>query len=80
MSYFAELGVNLVNCQVVKGHQYERLLEKHGFLDSRIKLHFFYYRYQEVDDLKELAYTHPDLFHLMYGDIDSMPSSIPQAT
>ena len=80
MDEFRENGVNIVNCQVIKDHPNERILQKRGFIDSRIKLHLFYNFYKPVDDLKKLENVSPEKVHFMYGDIDSMPSSIPRST
>jgi GNAT superfamily N-acetyltransferase/ribosomal protein S18 acetylase RimI-like enzyme len=79
MDMFRENSVNIINCQVIKDHPTHRILKKLGFIDSRIKLHLFYNFYNPVDELKKLEKTQPEKIHFMYGDIDSMPSSIPKA-
>ena len=39
--HFDDGDVNIVNCLAVKGHQQNRVLAAHGFLDSRVKVHLF---------------------------------------
>ena len=40
---FEKHGVNLVNCLIVNNSQYEDVLKKSEFLNSRVKLQLFYY-------------------------------------
>ena len=78
LTFFSERGVNIVNCQVVRGHPYEGALKGSGFVDSRIRLHLFYRSYGPTDLVRDLDSTPPEELHFMYGDIDSLPSTLPQ--
>lgn len=75
--YFDNQNINIANSLAVKNHPYEKVLTKHGFLDSRINLHLFYDSYREVDEIGKLKIITADKIHFSYGDIDSLPVSIP---
>jgi len=75
--YFDNQNINIVNSLAVKNHPYEKVLMKHGFLDSRINLHLFYDSYREVDEIGKLKIITADKIHFSYGDIDSLPISMP---
>jgi ribosomal protein S18 acetylase RimI-like enzyme len=74
--YFDDHRVNIVNYQVVKNHPYERILKRHGFMDSRIKLKLFI-RSSLEEELIELKASSPDRIYFSYGDIDSLPIGLP---
>lgn len=77
MDYFKQNNVNIVNSQIIKGHPYEDILKKTGFIDSRIRLHLFYRYYNEDDLIKKLTEASPSQIYFNYSDIDSLPSSLP---
>jgi GNAT superfamily N-acetyltransferase len=79
LEFFHDNGVNIVNCQVTQGHPHEKALKKLGFIDTRIKLHLFYYSYMEYDPIQDLRNTKPGMIHFNYSDIDSMPTNPPKA-
>lgn len=74
--YFDENDVNIVNYMVVKGHLYEKILKRHGFLDSRIKIYLFYLASGMEDEIDELERSPSSEVHFSYGDIDSLPVSM----
>ena len=77
LSYFENNDVNLVNYQVVKGHPYEHVLKKHGFLDSKIKLHLFYNPFGSGDAFKKLKEIPAARIFVSWGDHDVLPIKIP---
>jgi hypothetical protein len=79
IQYFDEHDVNLVVAMVAKHHPHEGLLSRFGFLDTRMRLHTFYWvdgLEQEMDALKKIS---GGKIHFSYGDIDSLPTDIPNA-
>jgi len=42
VSNFDRNDVNIINVLMVKGHPYKELLNRHGFIDSRIKVHVIF--------------------------------------
>ena len=78
VKYFDEQKTNIVNILVTAGHPYKKVLNKHGFLDSRIKLQIFISSATEIlDELNKLETLPPDKMHFSFGDIDSLPVRIP---
>ena len=74
-------GVNLCNCFTIKGHPYEPIYKKHGFLDSRVTTHIFYNPIMNIEDtMQEIQYAAPDRIYFSYGDIDSLPVEAPEIT
>jgi hypothetical protein len=79
VNYFDEQNINIVNSLVVKNHPYVEILNRYGFLDSRIKLQLFISSaselLEEVNALKSLT---PEKIHFSYGELDSLPLQIPE--
>jgi len=75
--YFESHDINIINYQVVRGHPYERALKKHGFLDSRIKSYLFISSFELEDELYKLKESPKSKVYFSYGDIDSLPISMP---
>jgi hypothetical protein len=71
-TYFDENNINIVNSQIIKGHYSQKLLENHGFLDSRIKIQM-YYNLGAPIEMATLSDTHPDLLFISWGDHDVLP-------
>lgn len=42
VEYFDNRDINIINCQVIKGHPFEMIYRRHGFLDSRMKLYLYF--------------------------------------
>ena len=78
MSYFETNGVNLINYQLVKGHPYTGVLEKMGFLDSRLSLHLFYNPVAGDQTISEMNCVKPNRVHLSWGDHDVLPVKMPK--
>ena len=77
VQYFDEQDVNIIVSITTKNHPNERSLRKYGFLNSRIKPHIFCWmnKYQG-ENIKFVPIT-VDKVHFSYGDIDSLPASLP---
>jgi hypothetical protein len=70
--YFEEKGVNIVHAQIIKGHPYEKILNKHGFLDSRRNPLLDMKIITMNDDVKKFIETKPERIHYTYGESDSI--------
>jgi hypothetical protein len=68
--FFTERGVNVVNSLALRGHPFERLLRRRGFVHNRSKLILFIRSVGSDDDLSVLYDSPPDKLHIAYGDID----------
>ena len=80
MRGFDRMDVNIINVLAVKGAPYERVFSRHGFLDSRVQVHIFHTEYNDKESLVEsFNNLNPLKCHFSYGDIDSLPASIPEA-
>jgi len=73
--FFDDSGINIVNTLVVKDHPYTRVFSRHGFLDSRIRMHLFYTDVDMDDRLKKDVgeLKSPERIHFSYGDLDALP-------
>jgi len=71
--YFDDGDVNIVNCLAVKGHQQNRVLAAHGFLDSRVQVHLIYLAEGIGNNLAKMSSSKPNSIYFSYGDIDSLP-------
>jgi hypothetical protein len=69
---FDSFGVNIVHAQVVKGHPYESLLKRHGFVDSRVKPFLNYRAVALGDELGKFVNASPERLHYQYGESDSV--------
>jgi len=78
MSYFEVNDVNLINYQLVKGHPYTRVLEKMGFLDSRLSLHLFYNPLAGEQIITEMNHVKQNRVHICWGDHDVLPVKMPK--
>ena len=74
---FDESGVNIINCQLVKGHPYVSVLERLGFLDSRVEFHMFYQFYGESDPLAAISSSPTSRVYVSWGDHDVLPVKMP---
>jgi GNAT superfamily N-acetyltransferase len=75
--FFDERNVNVVSCQAVKDHPVKQVLNKHGFLDSRIRFHLLYRPFNQLYKLKRFVDFYPSKTHFSYGDVDSLPVRMP---
>jgi hypothetical protein len=67
VNYFDDHGVNLISYWIVKNHPYERLLKRHGFLDSRKDNRVSAAPMKELDNFSSAS---ADRFLFQYGDSD----------
>lgn len=80
VNFFDEQNINIVNYLIVKGHPYERILNRYGFLNSRLKIHVFFGRkilrtHSHV--VKKIERSSANRVYFSYGDIDSLPATMP---
>lgn len=73
INFFDTYNLNIVNCLAIKNHPYERIFNRHGFLDSMIRPHVFYNPLGMDDKLEAIPVSKA---HFSYGDIDSLPTSL----
>ncbi len=82
LKYFKKYNVNIITSLVIKGHPYEKILRRAGFIDSRKKLNLFLGRKgllsQDKETLEIIKGSPSERIHLMYGDFDSLPVDYPQ--
>jgi hypothetical protein len=78
MSYFEVNKVNIVNVQLVKGHPYTGVLEKMGFLDSRLNIHLFYLPFAGDQVVAEMNRVRQIKLHVSWGDHDVLPVKMPE--
>ena len=74
---FDESGVNIINCQLVRGHPYVDVMERLGFLDSRVEFHMFYQFYGASDPLAAIASSPAGRVYVSWGDHDVLPVKMP---
>lgn len=78
LEYLEGMGVNIVVSEAVKNHPSERMLTAHGFVDSRIPLQIFCNPFSMAEDFSKFKDMSPSRVYYSYGDIDSLPASIPR--
>lgn len=76
--FFDGQDVNIAISLIVQDTPYMKIYQKHGFLNSRIQPKMFYYPLTDKDEFKKLRNTPPRRIHFSYGDVDSLPSKLPQ--
>ena len=80
LAFFDEQNINIVNSMIVKGHPYERVLNRFGFLNSRFKIHVFFSRSMlrtHPNVIKKIKGSSANRLNFSYGDIDSLPATMP---
>ena len=77
VNYFDKNGVNIVNCLSVKNHPLTEILKAKGFLYSQYDLQLFINEHSPVEELSELRAIPEENVHFSYGDIDSLPTNMP---
>ncbi len=80
VEYFDRNNVNIINCLLVEKHHYKKILNKHGFINSRTKIHLFHKDIASNSGISEIInnLNNPERIHFTYGDIDSLPTSLPK--
>jgi len=77
--YFDAEDVNLASACAVRGHPHQRVLARHGFLDSRRELPLYFGRTTRPDETgvaDVVAGLRPSDVHFCYGDLDTLPVSV----
>lgn len=54
VEYFDEQDINMINYLIVKNHPNERILKRHGFLDSEINIQLLYRPFKTVEELDKI--------------------------
>ncbi len=79
--HFKDNEVNIVTALGVDGSPLEKVMNRKGFLDSRVRLNIFLGRkglkMKSEAVQKTLRECIPSTLHFCYGDIDTLPVSIP---
>lgn len=79
--HFNDNDVNIVTALVVDGSPLEKVMNSKGFLDSRERLNVFLgtkgSKMKSETVQKTLRQCTPETLHFSYGDIDTVPVSIP---
>ena len=75
--FFDERKINIINYQLVKNHPYEKVFKSHGFLDSGIQLQYFCEPSGADEEFNKLKESPADRLYYSYGDIDSLPVTMP---
>jgi GNAT superfamily N-acetyltransferase len=75
--YFDDHDVNIVNYQTIGGHPHEAIARRHGFVDSRIRMHMFYTCHGEHDLRSVIAKSKTKSVLLSWGDHDVLPVKMP---
>lgn len=80
VDFFDRNDVNIINCLMARGHPWVKNLQRHGFLDSRMRIRLFHTDLglgeglcDEICQLKDAV-----RIHVSYGDFDSLPVSVPR--
>ena len=69
-NFFNHNKINLITSLVVNKHPYERIFERHGFLNIRKKMHLFYDPLHILkDELKIIESSTTSKVHLSSGDL-----------
>ncbi len=80
VDFFDGKNVNIINCLMIRGHPYVKSLQRHGFLDSRMRIRLFYTDLGLGEGLSDeiSRLEDADKIHISYGDFDSLPVSVPR--
>ena len=78
VDYFEENDVNIVNALVISGHPYERILKRHGFLESGIRFSLFMRGIDKAGLLGIIKSCPPSKAFYSWGDHDSLPLQPPR--
>ena len=69
---FDLLNVNIVHAQIIKGHSYQAILKRHGFVDSRVKPYLTYRPVALGEELEKFVNASPERLNYQYGESDSV--------
>jgi len=73
IDYFDSNYVNIILCQVIKNHPYERIFKRYGLVNSRHSINIFYDTYATIsEELSKLQTSTANRIHFVYGDYDSI--------
>jgi hypothetical protein len=71
--FFNNKKVNIISCQIVRSHPYEKILKKHGFVYSQQNKSLFYTVYAHFDDeLKRVEESLGEKISFPFGDRDDI--------
>ncbi len=69
IGYCETNGVNICNALVVKGHPYEDILKRRGFVNTRRKRHIFYLHRGIDEEIQKFMASSPSKVYFSAGDI-----------
>lgn len=73
MSHLDDHGLNVVHSLMVKGHPYEGILRRHGFVDTRVRKAVFVKPYRDMESiLRGIRQAPRAAIHFSYGDVDTV--------
>lgn len=78
INYFEEKNVNIINCLAVKSHPLTEILKTHNFLYSQFDLQLFINEHCPMEELEKLEMIPKENVFFSYGDIDSLPTTMPK--
>jgi len=70
VKFFNGNNINAVYCLNIKGHPFEKLLRRAGFVDSRNRLYFIIELFDVGDEWKVFLSASAHRLHFQYGDTD----------
>jgi hypothetical protein len=72
IKYLFEKKVDAIYYTVVKGHLYERILSKHGFVDTRRRPYLYYRVYRSTDEVEKFLNASPARLNYQFEEYDSI--------
>jgi hypothetical protein len=70
--YLRDQGVDAIYYTTITGHLYEKVMKRHGFLDSRRKPQLFYSVYRNSSDIQKFVEAIPERINYQFGEFDSI--------
>ncbi|MBW1800763.1 MAG: GNAT family N-acetyltransferase [Deltaproteobacteria bacterium] len=71
--YFDQNKVNVIHCLAIKGHPLERVLKRHGFVNTKRKVMALYEPFVDVSgEMSRVAASRSSRQFFSYGDIDTI--------
>ena len=72
VDYFYERNINVVQAMIIQGNIYERLLFRHGFLDTRRKSFISYRIHKQNLSFNKFTNALSNSINYQYGEYDSI--------
>jgi len=78
VDWFSDEDVNIVNFQGMESSLLLDVLEGHGFLNSRMKIHIFIKPFVNPEELHSIIGDDPEKILVSWGDYDVLPVELPR--